>query len=260
MANEQALPDYKLKILTVLAEYKYLTSKQVWDKTGAAMEGKSYTQTRVELDRLKKAGLVRVEQVRGENGRTRQHQWMLLRAGARLINFDKFGKHYQRPLSRYQSDYHKLELDLEEQIELALGDWKLVKRQTGRLPATTGQYSRLCQVLTWQEYRTTGTLLADPFGPHTLMVPLRANQHLAYLPGNKKAVIFILPRPRATERFWQERSKEFGRLAEKMPVYGVFPDTEQLQYSRRILGKLNLQGISTGQVSGLLSRIYQSIA
>lgn len=257
MTSEEALPAYKLKILTVLAEYKYLTSKQVWDKTGAAMEGRSYKQTRVELDRLKKAGLVRVEQVKGEHGRTGHHQWILRQAGARLINFNKFGKHYRRELTRYQTDYHKLELDLEEQIDLALGDWKLVKRQTGRLLEETEQYNCLCQVLTWQEFLLTGRRPTDPDGPHTLMVPLKANNHVAYLPDYKKAVVFILARPRATHRFWQERSKQYGRLAKKIPVYGVFPNREQLLISAGLLEGLGLRSLSVGQVSGLLSSNYQ---
>lgn len=256
MANEQPLPAYKLKILTVLAEYKYLTSKQIWDKTGAAMEGRSYKQTRVELDRLKKAGLVRVEQVRGESGQTGQHQWMLRQAGARLINFNKFGKHYRRELTRYQADYHKLELDLEEQIDLALGDWKLVKRQTGRLPEETEQYTYLCKVLTWQEFLITGRRPGDDFGPHTIMVPLKANHHVAFLPDYKKAVVLILARPRATHRFWQERSKQYGRLAKKIPVYGVFPNKEQLLISAGLLAGLGLKSLSVGQVSGLLSSLY----
>ncbi len=260
--SEQTLPGYKLKILTVLAEYRYLTSKQVWDKTGAAMEGKSYNQTQVELHRLKKAGLVRLVTVQGERGGAGQHQWRLLRAGARLIHFDKFGNHYQRPLSRYQTEYHKLEIDLEEQIDLALGDWKLIKRQpvssSRPLPAQTEQFNRLCQVLTWQEYQATGTLPADPCGPHTLMVPLKANHPLAYRPDNKKAVIFILPRPRATEWFWQERSKEYGRLAELIPVCAVFSSKEQLQYSERVLAKFNFKAVSIGQVSGLLTRLINT--
>ncbi len=261
MLNIEELPTYKLKILAVLVEYKYLTSKQVWDKIGAAMEGKSLNQIQVELQRLKRGGLVKLEIVKGERGGAGQYQWMLLRAGARLINFEKFSTHYQRPIGRYQAEYHKLEIDLEEQVELALGDWSLVKRQvansTHPLPGKTEQFKRLCQVLTWQEYRSTGKLPDDPLGPHTLTVPLQINHNLAYLSGNKKAVIFILPHPRATEWFWNERSKECGRLAKEIPILAVFPSKEQLQNSARVLGKFNFKGVSIGQVSGLLSRIYK---
>jgi hypothetical protein len=203
--------------------------------------------------------LVRMEIVKGEEGGAGQHQWILQRAGARLINFDKFGKHYLRDLTRHQTEYHKLEIDLEEQIELALGDWQLVKRQpvssSTPLPDTTEQYNRLCQVLTWQEYQKTGVFPSDLFGPHTLMVPYKSNHPLAYLSSNKKAVILILPRPRATESFWRKRQKEYGRLAEKIQVYGVFPGKEQLQSAQRILRKFNFKGVSIGQVSGLLSSL-----
>lgn len=259
MANFEELPDYKIKILTALAEYKYLTSKQVWDKTGAAMDGKSYAQTRVELFRLKKAGLIRLESVKGERGRTGQQQWLLQRAGAQLINFEKFGKHYLRELSRDQTDYHKLEIDLEEQIDLALGDWHLVKRQpvssSHRLPETTEQYFRLCQVLAWQEYQKTGVFPDDATGPHMLMVPRKTNHHLAYHADHKHAVLLLLPRPRATERFWQSRKKDYGRLANKIPILGVFPGKKELKASEKVLEKFSFKGVTVGQVSGLLSEI-----
>jgi hypothetical protein len=261
MTNEPSLPNYKQKILHALAEYKFLSSKQVWDKTGAAMEGKSFNQTQVELNKLKKAGLVRLARVEGENGGGALHQWVLERAGARLINFDNFGRHYQRPLNRYKVEMQKVALDLEEQVELALGDWKLIKSQpyssTRPLPETTAQFDKLCKVLTWQEYERTGSFPSDDRGPHTLMVPLQANQYVAYLKNETKAVIFIAPHPRATERFWMERSKEYGRLAELIPTYVVYGTREQTRLAEKVLGKFKFKALSVGQVSGLLSRFQK---
>lgn len=251
--------DYKQKILTALAEYKFLSSKQVWDKTGAALEGKSFNQTQVELTKLKNAGLIRREVVRGVKGNASLHQWVLARPGARLINFEKYGRHFERPISRYQAEIHKLEIDLEEQIGLAQGGWKLVKSfkssSTNRLPKTTEQYDWLCKVMTFKEYQRTGQLSTDYYGDHTLMVPLRANHHLAYLPSCHAAVVFILPHPRATDKFWEEREKEYRGIREVIPILGVFPNKEKLQASKRALDKFELRGISIGQVSGLLTRI-----
>lgn len=259
MTSEQRLPNYKQQILKVLAEYKFLSSKQVWDKSGAAMEGRSYNQTQVELHRLKKAGLVRLVKVEGENGGGGLYQWVLERAGAKLINFDNYGRHYQRPLTRYKVETHKVVLDLEEQVELALGGWKLIKSQpyssTHPLPKTTNQYNQLCKVLTWLEYEVTGEFPSNLFGPHTLMVPLQANQYVAYLKTDKKAVIFIIPHPRATERFWLERSKEYGRLAERIATYAVYPSKEQAGQAEKILSKAGFKALAVGQVSSVLSRL-----
>src|SRR4051812_2048706 len=109
----------KLKILTLLAQHKFLSSKQIWDMTGDALEGKAYNQTQVELNRLKKAGLIRTELIKGDKGNASFNLWVLAKPGARLINFDDYGKHFERSISRYQAEVHKLEIDLEEQIGLA---------------------------------------------------------------------------------------------------------------------------------------------
>lgn len=258
MTTANQTPNNNRKILILLAQYKFLSSKQIWDLTGAAFEGKPYNQTQTRLSKLKNAGLVRLEVIKNAKGNIGPHQWVLTRAGAKLINFDDYGKHFERPISRYQAELHKLEIDLGEQIGLTPGGWRLVKSfkssSTHPLPESTEQYEWLCQVLTWQEYQRTGRLPPKD-GPHTLMVPPQANHHLAYLPNCHAAVIFILPHPRATDKFWQEREKEYGRLVEKIPVYGVFPNRNRLQGSQRVLGKYNFNGVSIGQVSGLLTRI-----
>lgn len=259
MTTLENVDTLKFKILVALAKYTYLTSKQVWDKTGAALEGKTCNQVRVELQRLKKAGLVRMASVKGENGRGGKHQWLLERAGAMLINFDNYTRSYQRPISRYKVEMHKIELDLEEQIELALGEWRLIKSQpyssTHPLPKQTEQYLELCKVLTWLEYKQTGSFPSNGFGPHTLMVPLQANQYVAHFKDDKMAVIFIAPHPRATERFWLERSKEYGRLAERIQIYGVFAKKEQARLAEKSLGKYGFKALAVGQISGLLSKI-----
>lgn len=252
-------PDYKHKILTLLTQHKYLTSKQIWDLTGAAFEGKPYNQTQVELNKLKKAGLIRLELVKGDKGNAGLNLWVLARDGARLINFENYGKHFERSISRYQVEIHKLEIDLEEQVRMAQGDWKLIKAfkssPSHPLPKTTAQYKWLCHVLTWQEYQRTGRLPPDIEGPHSLMAPLRANHHLVYQTNCHAAVVFILPHPRATDKFWQEREKEYGALVDQIPVYGVFPNKDRLQGSQRVLGKYNFKGVSIGQVSSLLTRL-----
>src|SRR5438270_5930007 len=103
---------YNRKILILLAEYKFLSSTQIWDLSGAALEGKPYNQTQVKLSKLKNAGLVRIEVIKNDKGNASLQQWVLTRAGARLINFEGYGKHFERPISRYQAELHKLEIDL----------------------------------------------------------------------------------------------------------------------------------------------------
>ncbi len=263
VSNEQSqkLADYKASILSLLAEYKYLTAKQIWDISGAAFENKSFKQTQMELSRLKKAGLVKVERGKREKGQAGEHQWLLLQAGASEIGFTNFGRNYRRTPTRNQTLYHKLELELAEQVELALGDWRLLKPLAysayRKLPDRTEQCNRLCQAVTWQVYQESGKLLTDVYGPHTLIVPRQANHHLAHLANNKKMVVLVLSKPRATERFWQERARQYRRLATKIQILGVFPDKKQLELHEKLLGKVGLKGITINQVSELLSNFYE---
>jgi predicted ArsR family transcriptional regulator len=80
MAEQSPTP--KEQILKLLAEYRYLTVKQLWEKTGAAWAGKSPTQMRVELNRLKKAGLVTNHTTEPHKGGAADKHWMLLRPEA----------------------------------------------------------------------------------------------------------------------------------------------------------------------------------
>jgi hypothetical protein len=262
MSTEQPeISQEKIRILQLLAEYKYLTARQIWEKSGASFEGRKFTHTRVLLHRLKKCGLIKVERSKRERGSAGEYEWLLLRAGAKLINFEKFGYNYTRSPSRYQSEYRQLELHLEEMVDLAIGDWQLLKpfaySAYRKLPDRTEQCNRLCQTVTWQVYQETGKLPTDVYGPHTLIVPRQANHHLAYLASNKKMVVLVLSRPRATERFWQERARQYRRLATKIQVYGVFPDEKQLELHEKVLAKVGLNGTTVFQVSELLSNFYE---
>lgn len=247
------------RILFLLAEYKYLSARQIWDKSGAAMEGKSFEQTQVELNRMKKAGLIAVKNKQKEKGRVGEYQWLLLRPGARLIEFSGYGANYKRVPGPYQLQYRKLELALEEQVELAEGEWQLVKplnyNSRKRLPARTEQFHCLCEALTWREYKLSGVKPADPYGPHTLIVPFKANHYTAFADSIKQAVILIIAKPRATSHFWQARKKEYGSLTTLLPVYGVFPDKQQLQQHQKLLTRLEMQATTIDLVSELLSRL-----
>lgn len=258
----QPIAEYKVRILSLLAEYKHLTARQIWDKSGAAFENKSFKQTQMELNRLKKAGLVKVERGKREKGQAGEYQWLLLQAGAHVIGFANFSRHYRRTPTRNQTQYQRLELETAEQVELALGGWQLLRPLAygahRRLPDRTPQFHRLCQAVTWQVYRESGELPENVYGPQSLIVPRQANHHLAYLDNNRKMVVLILTRPRATERFWQERAKQYRRLATKIQILGVFPDKKQLELHEKLFFKAGLKGITVVQVSNLLSNFYES--
>lgn len=255
----------KTKILKVLAENRFLTTRQIWDKTGDALAGKSLEQIRVELNRLAKASLIKGELIEFEKGRASQYHWRLLQAGANCIGFTRFGRNQRRRPGHNQVEYQRLELETEEQIGLAAGEWLLLKpaAYSGHqpLPARTPQYHVLCQTLTWREFRETGLLPPDVYyNSQALMVPGQANHHLAYLPDNRKAVVFILAKPRTTERFWQARSKQYARIALKLPVYAVFPNSAQAQTKKahnQLLTRLGLRGIEVGQIADILSEFYE---
>ena len=262
MSTEQPeISQAKIKILQLLAEYKYLTARQIWEKSGASFEGRKFSHTRVLLHRLRKCGLIKVERSKRERGSAGDYEWLLLRAGAKLINFEKFGYNYTRSPSRYQAEYRQLELHLEEMVDLAVGGWQLLKpfaySAYRKLPDRTEQCHRLCQAVTWQVYQESGKLPTDVYGPHTLIVPRQANHHLAHLANNKKMVVLVLSRPRATERFWQERARQYRRLATKIQILAVFPDEKQLELHEKLLAKVGLKGTTVFQVSELLSNFYE---
>ena len=262
MSTEQPeISQAKIKILQLLAEYKYLTARQIWEKSGASFEGRKFSHTRVLLHRLRKCGLIKVERSKRERGSAGDYEWLLLRAGAKLINFEKFGYNYTRSPSRYQAEYRQLELHLEEMVDLAVGGWQLLKpfaySAYRKLPDRTEQCHRLCQAVTWQVYQESGKLPTDVYGPHTLIVPRQANHHLAHLANNKKMVVLVLSRPRATERFWQERARQYRRLTTKIQILAVFPDEKQLELHEKLLAKVGLKGTTVFQVSELLSNFYE---
>lgn len=266
MAEQSLTPTPKELILKLLAEYRYLTVKQLWDKSGAAMAGKSVTQTRVELNRLKQAGLVTNHVIETHKGGAAEKYWMLRRPGAQLVGITHFDNRYRRPPSFNQAREREMQLLLEEQVDLSLGDWKLLKPKTYNsahpIPRRTEHFYLLCMAVTWNYYKATGKMPDDLTGPHTLGVPLNPNQYIAYrsvsMANSRYAVVFIAPPERAGLRYWHERIKQFHSLTSdigygRIQVYALFRNDHEVESFRRAFPKCGIEPLKVWQVSRLLS-------
>lgn len=277
-------PD-RQNILRLLVEYRSLTTSQIWclfqDKFGA----KSLRRIQSDLAALKRAGAVSSFEVRPETGPGNEFAWLLLKQGARKSGFDNFryGSHYRREPNRHYFETLSMRLELEKAVEICKG-WQLIRPQTysrGRpLPDRTPQYWRLAEALTWQEYHGTGRWPAGGVeGSHTLSAPLKANHYVAYthprpkpiipqtrrpdstfnMPGPDTAptyceevVVFILCPPRAGEKFWLARNREYQQLARQLLVFGVFENDEKALNHKPLLGKAGLRVTTLSRVSTIL--------
>lgn len=99
-------------ILHLLAEYRALTTGQIWQ---AAQPQKHRRQTLRELDRLRARKLVDSMPLQEERGAASEHVWRLLKAGAQVIGA-KHGNHFYRRPAPDQIEQRGVELELERQV------------------------------------------------------------------------------------------------------------------------------------------------
>ncbi|HEX2916854.1 MAG TPA: replication-relaxation family protein [Chloroflexia bacterium] len=256
--EKEATPLYKSQILGLLVRYRFLTSYQIWEKSGL-LAGKSYGQTRVELARLKKMGLVRSLSVEKEKGRAAPHQWFLTPAGARLAGLASCPNYAGTSrLSRERIRLQGLQLDLEEQVALAGEGWRLAVPARHRVqPERSEQFHRLAAALNFKEYRETGKWPVNPYGSHTLGIPLRMSDYLAYSqPGGEFVVVLILCPPGAGRRFFESRIARYRALTPKVPVVALFNQESQAKLRRPLLEKDGVVALELKRLSEFLVAIF----
>ncbi|HEX2911480.1 MAG TPA: replication-relaxation family protein [Chloroflexia bacterium] len=249
---------YKVEILSILARYRFLTSRQIWEKSGL-LAGKSYSQTRVELARLKKMRLVRSLTVENEKGRASPHQWVLSPAGAKLAGLPTCPNYGgSRHPSRLRIRQQAMLLELEEQVTLAGAGWRLVLPATGRLkPDPAEQYHRLVAALNFREYRETGKWPANPYGPHTLGIPLRSSDYLAYSqPGGEFAVVLILCPQGSGRKFVGSRIEKYRAITGRVPVVMLFSEERLSRLHRSLLVKHGLLALEIKLLADFLVSIF----
>jgi hypothetical protein len=231
----------RLTILKLLAEYRFLTTNQLWQLVGH----KRVQRTREDLDWLKKQELILGFRYEPERGTASELCWLLLLNGARQLKAQtglelNYGNHFRRQPDRERIYFREVELAFEKQVRTA--NWKLIRPITYSrykpLPVKTEQYHILVHILTLEEQKRVaiGTII-NPNGRHTLCVPLRTNDYVAYTEDKTRAVIFILQPPRATQKFWETRITDYKLLAKELKVIGVFEKEPEAIAHKTLLEK-----------------------
>jgi hypothetical protein len=241
------------QILQLLAEYRFLTTGQLHQKLG----NRQVELTRKQLGSLKKRELIGSFACNQELGRTSENGWLLKRKGAELLSELSgvklnYNTHYLRPPSQERLQFREYELELERQV--ARAGWQLIKPQSYNqfkpLPKRTAQYYALAEALTIIEARRNGGGVSlDPQGPHTLIVPLKANDYVARSQDGTKAIVLILSPVRAGEQFWQTRVKQYRLLARELNVVGVFASEEAARQHKSQLEPHKLKVTTLDRVS-----------
>ncbi len=285
----QRTPD-RVEILKLLAEYHCLTARQLHGLLQTRGSVKTLRRVQSDLQTLKQARLIGSFRVSPELGRRSELGWLLLESGARWTGLDlRYGNHFRRQPGPEQLAYTTWKLELEKAVASAAGDWQLEKPQTYNrvrpLPARTPQHSRLAEALTWREFYTSGRWPPDgATGSHILGVPLKANDFVAFTPprevpaalanraaapyaparfekaGNaysEQAVVLILCPPKAGEKFWLARIRQYQLIAGQLLVAGVFESAEKALNHKALLGKGGLRVTTLSRVRTILEDLWQ---
>lgn len=111
-ARQSGITEEQVAILCLLAEYRALTTGQIWQ---AVQANGHRRQTLRDLDRLRTCKLVDSMPLQAEKGAASEHVWRLLKAGATAIGA-RHGNHFYRKPAPDQIVERGVELELERQV------------------------------------------------------------------------------------------------------------------------------------------------
>jgi hypothetical protein len=282
--HKPQLTEGRKELLQLIAEYRSLTTKQVWR---LVYPDRHYSHTTRELACLRELKMLASHPIEPELGRRSELAWLLLKRGADVLGIgDDYDSHFRRKPSKETMQQRDLELELEQQVE-KVAEWKLVKPATHSpvrpLPEPTRQAQHLLAAASYAEYTAIQQLLKeDPHHPrlrerlmvykarmYEINVPVRTNDYVAWLrlPGSagpvnnldgakaEIAVVLILCEPRATERFWQARIEEYQALTGSLRVYGIFKNRDQAMPFLKALKSSGLRAMTVDQVGAKLAEL-----
>jgi Replication-relaxation len=233
---KKSLTSHRLGILKQLAEYRFLTTNQIHRLSPR----KWLQQTQEDLIKLREFKLILGSPTEREKGKASEFVWVLLKKGADVLVANgteiKYSSHFRFIPERERIAFRDTELEFEFQVKSA--GWKLIKpityNQHKPLPDRTEQYLKLTQAVTFlHQARVLPGISLDSEGVHTIGVPLKTNDYVAYTFENK-AVVFVLHPPGATEKFWEIRLKKYRVLIKDLKVVGVF-ETEPTALAHKAL-------------------------
>ena len=286
--QQARLTEARRTLLELIAEYHYLTTKQIWKHL---YNGKKLQQTQRDLavmrDELK---LIRSFGVEPEIGRASEYCWQLTRQGAE----DELGIEYstnlaRKPTSRQRIYFQEVRLNLERQVtQVTL--WKLIKPQAYNRNQPkpirgdfTPQYEMLIKGLSYLQglYRPgavdlSGTPLeystlinaVQLSGLHSIQTsPLQivANDYVAYLDTTQEVLVvpLIVCPPGAGREFWKERAELYhpinggtnstSSVSHKLMIFAVLTSGEQVKAQEASLNKYGFEVATVGKLAKALS-------
>lgn len=216
------------RILRLLAEWKQLTTTQMWRHLAP---DKPHPYVKKWLWNLERRGLVRGVAWQPERGGAGEYYWMLLEAGAQVLGIPYHQQYHRRP-NAATLQHRGLLLDLLRAGEQA--GWQMLP------PATTAAAVRQVeQQLIAAVLARGGQAFVEP-GRVGAIVPERIPDWVAYVPGQPARTAILVPHPPyATRSFWSHKREMpgstvqrrparldlYARLAPLVPVIGVFSST-----------------------------------
>jgi hypothetical protein len=263
------------RILRLLAEWKQLTTTQIWQYLDAD-KPRRYTQQL--LGRLQHGRLVRGVDIAPRQGMWSEHYWMLLERGAQALGI-AYGQQYRRRPTTAALEYRGLQLALRTAVESA--GWQLLlpdgspekpgpqeqqliaaalAHEGHALTALRAQGELPQQVQTRQQRYEQGLVGA--------LVPAQVPDYVVHAPGHPERTVVLIPHPPyATRAFWSHRREQpldqprhhrlarvelYGRLATVIPVVAVFATAESSQPYAALLRRAGFHRLVVDQLVGWL--------
>jgi hypothetical protein len=266
-ASERPLSVPKQAVLALLADWRQLTTSQIWQ---ALYPAKTRDYMKHLLHTLAQQRLIGGAALQPEQGAVAEYYWWLRPQGAALAGV-RYGKQFRRRPTVTTIRYRGLHLALIAAV--AEAGWTLLRpvryNRTQPRPAETAHGQQLVTAVLAQEGQTLTDLFARGYdrarlqeriaryqaGQVGALVPPGVNEYVAYLPDQPQRTLVLIPHPpAATRSFWtrhraasarpalagsprDSRLARFARLARVLPIIGVF-DTEELaaQYAPLLEG------------------------
>ena len=263
------------RVLALLAEWKQLTTSQIWQYLDPD-KPRRYTQQL--LWRLQQQRMIRGVDLSPRQGTRSEHYWLLLERGAQALGI-AYGQQYRRRPTTAVIQYRGMQLALRTAVESA--GWQLIAPHPAPQKPDPQEQQLIAAVLA-QEGHTLAALRAQGQPPEQLqsrqdrykqglvgaMVPDVVPDYVAYDPSQPERTVVIIPHPPyATRAFWSHRREQalngssrrrparvdlYGRLAVIIPVVAVFATVESSRPYAPLLQRAGFQWLVVDQLADWL--------
>jgi hypothetical protein len=262
------------RILRLLAEWKQLTTTQIWQYLDAD-KPRRYTQQL--LGRLQQQRMVRGVDLSPRQGTRSEHYWLLLERGAQALGI-AYGQQYRRRPTTAALEYRGLQLALRMAVERA--GWQFLPPGTS-LEKPDPRVRQLITAVLNREGHALAALQAQ--GSLSQQLQSRRNRYehglvgavvpdavpdcVAYGAGHPERTVVLIPHPPyATRAFWSHRHAQppdgptrrlarvdlYARLATVIPVVAVFATAESGQPYAALLRRSRFHRLVVDQLAGWL--------